>query len=40
MLNESNAIYLMEDLLLRHVYGRPLELKRDVSIRQSAHHSL
>ncbi len=35
MLRESNTIFLLEVLLQRHVYGRPLELKRDPAIRRA-----
>ncbi len=33
MLRKSNTIFLLELLLQRHVYGRPLELKRQNSLR-------
>jgi hypothetical protein len=33
MLTRSNPVFLLEVLLQRHVYGRPLELKRDPRIR-------
>ena len=35
MLQERNTVFLLEVLLLRHVYGRPLELKRDRAIREA-----
>lgn len=35
MLNKTNTVFLLEVLLLRHVYGRPLELKRAPTIRQA-----
>lgn len=35
MLNEANTVFLLEVLLQRHVYGRPLELKSNVEIRQA-----
>ena len=35
MLAKSNTIFLLEVLLQRHVYGRPLELKRDTATRQA-----
>ena len=35
MLAKSNTVFLLEVLLQRHVYGRPLELKRDTAVRQS-----
>lgn len=33
MLEKTNTVFLLEVLLQRHVYGRPLELKRDARIR-------
>ncbi|HEV2146284.1 MAG TPA: ATP-binding protein [Longimicrobiaceae bacterium] len=33
MLRKANAVFLLEVLLQRHVYGRPLELKQDPEIR-------
>ncbi len=33
MLRMSNTVFLLEVLLQRHVYGRPLELKRDTDVR-------
>lgn len=36
MLRTSNTVFLLEVLLQRHVYGRPLELKRDPTIRGAA----
>jgi len=35
MLAKTNTVFLLEVLLQRHVYGRPLELKRDSSVRQA-----
>ncbi|WP_256091683.1 nSTAND1 domain-containing NTPase [Candidatus Thiosymbion oneisti] len=35
MLAKANTVFLLEVLLQRHVYGRPLELKRDAAIRQA-----
>jgi hypothetical protein len=35
MLAESNTIFMLETLLRWHVYGRPLELKRQVLIRNA-----
>jgi hypothetical protein len=35
MLAETNTIFLLEILLQRHVYGRPLELKSDPVIRDA-----
>lgn len=35
MLRESNTIFMLEGLLQRHVYARPLELKRDPALRES-----
>lgn len=35
MLAKTNTVFLLEVLLQRHVYGRPLELKRDTAIRQA-----
>lgn len=35
MLAESNTIFMLEALLRRHVYGRPLELKRQAPIRNA-----
>lgn len=35
MLQERNTVFLLEVLLLRHVYGRPLELKRDRAMREA-----
>lgn len=34
MLSKSNTVFMLEVLLQRYVYGRPLELKRDARIRQ------
>lgn len=35
MLRESNTVFMLEVLLQRHVYARPLELKRDLSLRKA-----
>jgi len=35
MLAQSNTVFLLEVLLQRYVYGRPLELKREVAIRDA-----
>jgi hypothetical protein len=35
MLSKSNTVFLLEVLLQRRVYGRPLELKREVAIRDA-----
>lgn len=35
MLEKTNTVFLLEVLLQRHVYGRPLELKRDAGIRDA-----
>lgn len=35
MLRESNTIFMLEVLLQRHVYARPLELKRDPELRDT-----
>ena len=35
MLAESDTVFLLEVLLQRYVYGRPLELKRDIHIRDA-----
>jgi hypothetical protein len=35
MLAKTNTVFLLEVLLQRHVYGRPLELKREYGIRQA-----
>lgn len=35
MLRESNTVFMLEELLQRHVYARPLELKRDRSLREA-----
>jgi hypothetical protein len=35
MLRETNTVFLLEVLLQRYVYGRPLELKRDPIVRQA-----
>lgn len=35
MLAKSNPVFLLEVLLQRHVYGRPLELKQDQRIREA-----
>ena len=35
MLRESNTVFMLEALLQRHVYARPLELKRDLVLREA-----
>jgi tRNA A37 threonylcarbamoyladenosine biosynthesis protein TsaE len=35
MLRRTNTVFLLEVLLQRHVYGRPLELKRDPAVREA-----
>lgn len=35
MLRESNTVFMLEVLLQRHVYARPLELKRNPSLREA-----
>jgi hypothetical protein len=35
MLRESNTVFMLEVLLQRHVYSRPLELKRDQALREA-----
>ena len=35
MLRESNTVFMLEVLLQRHVYARPLELKRDSTLREA-----
>lgn len=35
MLKKTNTVFLLEVILQRHVYGRPLELKSDSRIRES-----
>jgi hypothetical protein len=35
MLKKTNTVFLLEVLLQRHVYGRPLELKSDPRIREA-----
>lgn len=35
MLAKSNTVFMLEALLRRHVYGRPLELKRETRIRDA-----
>ncbi|BDD93767.1 hypothetical protein PanNE5_32070 [Pandoraea sp. NE5] len=35
MLRESNTVFMLEVLLQRHVYARPLELKRDPVLREA-----
>ena len=35
MLQKTNTVFLLEILLQRHVYGKPLELKRDRAIREA-----
>jgi hypothetical protein len=35
MLAESNTVFMLDVMLQRYVYGRPLELKRDAAIRDA-----
>jgi hypothetical protein len=35
MLQKPNTVFMLEVLLQRHVYGRPLELKKDPRIREA-----
>jgi hypothetical protein len=35
MLSESDTVFMLDVLLQRYVYGRPLELKRDAPIRNA-----
>ncbi|MBX0331593.1 hypothetical protein K2Z83_28480, partial [Oscillochloris sp. ZM17-4] len=35
MLRKSNTVFLLENLLQRYVYGRPLELKRQPDLRRA-----
>ena len=35
MLERSNTVFMLEVLLQRHVYGKPLELKRDAAVRKA-----
>lgn len=35
MLKKANTVFLLEVLLQRHIYGRPLELRRDQNMRQA-----
>jgi hypothetical protein len=35
MLAGSNSVFMLEVLLQRHVYGRPLELKRTKALREA-----
>ncbi len=35
MLAKTNTVFLLEVLLQRHIYGRPLELKRDTDVQQA-----
>lgn len=35
MLRMSNTVFMLEVLLQRHVYARPLELKRDLALREA-----
>ena len=35
MLRKTNTVFMLEILLQRHVYGRPLELKRERPIREA-----
>jgi hypothetical protein len=40
MLADANTIFLLEVLLQRHVYGKPLALKRDHNVRQAVAYLL
>lgn len=40
ILSRANAVVLLEVLLQRYVYGRPLELKHDATMRQAVLHLL
>jgi hypothetical protein len=40
MLRDSNTVFMLEVLLQRHVYARPLELKRDPTLRGAVLHVL
>ncbi|MFN0170071.1 MAG: hypothetical protein ACKV22_26920 [Bryobacteraceae bacterium] len=35
LLSDTNTVFVLEVLLQRHVYGRPLELKQDMLLRES-----
>ena len=35
MLKKRNTVFMLEALLQRHVYGRPLDVKRDLIVRQA-----
>lgn len=35
MLAQTNTVFLLEVILQRHIYGRPLELKCDTAVRQA-----
>ena len=35
MLRDSNTVFMLEVLLQRHIYARPLELKRDTTLQQA-----
>ena len=35
MMRKGNTVFLLEVLLQRYVYGRPLELKRESDLRQA-----
>ncbi len=35
MVRDSNTVFMLEVLLARHVYARPLELKRDPALREA-----
>jgi len=35
MMRKGNTVFLLEVLLQRHVYGRPLELKRHCDLREA-----
>ena len=35
MLEKTNTVFVLEVLLQRYVYGRPLKLKRDARLREA-----
>ncbi len=35
MMGRANTVFLLEGLLQRYVYGRPLELKREPELRDA-----
>lgn len=40
LLRRPNTVFMLESLLRRHVYGRPLELKRQPDLRNAVLHLL